>query len=173
MSHAHGTASLRKTLPSEPAPALLRSAASPRSTADQRAQSRRAAHGARGDPDHSPDVRRCPFGGLREPPPPPMSPACRLRHHAPVAQLDRAPDYESGGQRFESFRARHFPFRASPMRWTALSLIVALTGCTAPGGPYPSLQPRAAEAIDPRVPVERPMNDRPVTAALAGRLSAL
>ena len=29
---------------------------------------------------------------------------------APVAQLDRAPDYESGGQRFESFRARH-PFR--------------------------------------------------------------
>ena len=26
---------------------------------------------------------------------------------APVAQLDRAPDYESGGQRFESFRARH------------------------------------------------------------------
>ena len=30
---------------------------------------------------------------------------------APVAQLDRAPDYESGGQRFESFRARHFLFR--------------------------------------------------------------
>jgi hypothetical protein len=29
-------------------------------------------------------------------------------HCAPVAQLDRAPDYESGGQRFESFRARHF-----------------------------------------------------------------
>ena len=28
---------------------------------------------------------------------------------APVAQLDRAPDYESGGRRFESFRARHFP----------------------------------------------------------------
>src|SRR5262249_6069988 len=25
---------------------------------------------------------------------------------APVAQLDRAPDYESGGRRFESFRAR-------------------------------------------------------------------
>ena len=29
-----------------------------------------------------------------------------LPKHAPVAQLDRAPDYESGGQRFESFRAR-------------------------------------------------------------------
>ncbi|CUW37738.1 protein of unknown function [Magnetospirillum sp. XM-1] len=28
---------------------------------------------------------------------------------APVAQLDRAPDYESGGWRFDSFRARHFP----------------------------------------------------------------
>ena len=27
---------------------------------------------------------------------------------APVAQLDRASDYESEGQRFESFRARHF-----------------------------------------------------------------
>ena len=31
-----------------------------------------------------------------------------FRHawQAPVAQLDRAPDYEFGGQRFESFRAR-------------------------------------------------------------------
>ena len=27
---------------------------------------------------------------------------------APVAQLDRAPDYESGGRRFDSFRVRHF-----------------------------------------------------------------
>src|SRR5215470_13875235 len=27
-------------------------------------------------------------------------------YRAPVAQLDRAPDYESGGRRFESFRAR-------------------------------------------------------------------
>ena len=27
---------------------------------------------------------------------------------APVAQLDRAPDYESGGREFESLRARHF-----------------------------------------------------------------
>src|SRR5258708_3447078 len=30
--------------------------------------------------------------------------------NAPVAQLDRAPDYESGGQEFESLRARHYPF---------------------------------------------------------------
>jgi hypothetical protein len=28
--------------------------------------------------------------------------------HAPVAQLDRALDYESRGQEFESLRARHF-----------------------------------------------------------------
>src|ERR1700757_2356862 len=28
--------------------------------------------------------------------------------HAPVAQLDRASDYESEGRTFESFRARHF-----------------------------------------------------------------
>ena len=27
---------------------------------------------------------------------------------APVAQLDRAPDYESGGQGFESLRVYHF-----------------------------------------------------------------
>src|SRR5690606_41535700 len=30
-----------------------------------------------------------------------------MRRLAPVAQLDRAPGYELGGRRFESFRARH------------------------------------------------------------------
>src|SRR5436190_13697547 len=54
-----------------------------------------------------------------------------------------------------------------------LILIAAVGACAAPGGPYPSLQPRAAEAIDPRVPVERPMNNRPVTPALASRLAEL
>src|SRR5258705_6399235 len=38
------------------------------------------------------------------------APFCRPRSgpagKAPVAQLDRAPDYESGGRTFESFRAR-------------------------------------------------------------------
>jgi hypothetical protein len=53
-----------------------------------------------------------------------------------------------------------------------LSLLV-LSACAAPGGPYPSLQPRAAEAIDPRVPVVKPMNNRPVSATLSARLSAL
>ena len=59
------------------------------------------------------------------------------------------------------------------MRRVALLLIVAVGGCTVPGGPYPSLAPRAAEAIDPRVPVVRPMNDRPAGAALTARLAAL
>jgi hypothetical protein len=55
----------------------------------------------------------------------------------------------------------------------ALLPFVMLTACVAPGGPYPSLQPRAAEAIDPRLPVVRPLNDRPVSAGLAARLAAL
>ena len=59
------------------------------------------------------------------------------------------------------------------MRNAAFLALLALSACAAPGGPYPSLRPRAAEAIDPRVPVVRPMNDRPVTPELAARLAAL
>ena len=59
------------------------------------------------------------------------------------------------------------------MRNAAFLMILGLGACAAPGGPYPSLQPRAAEATDPRVPVVRPMNDRPVTPALTARLAAL
>lgn len=59
------------------------------------------------------------------------------------------------------------------MRRLALLSLVALSACSAPGGPYPSLRPRAGEAIDPRVPVVRPTNDRPVTPSLAAHLSAL
>ena len=55
----------------------------------------------------------------------------------------------------------------------ALAATATLSGCTVPGGTPPSLMPRAAEAIDPRVPVVRPMNDRPVDPALAGKLAAL
>jgi hypothetical protein len=54
-----------------------------------------------------------------------------------------------------------------------LLITMALGACSAPGGPYPSLQPRMAERIDPRVPVERPMNDRPVNASLAAQLAEL
>jgi hypothetical protein len=59
------------------------------------------------------------------------------------------------------------------MRWTPLLPFTILAACSAPGGPYPSLQPRAAETIDPRLPVVRPVNDRPVSAALANRLAGL
>jgi hypothetical protein len=61
------------------------------------------------------------------------------------------------------------------MRRTSFPVLLALavSACSTPGGPYPSLQPRAAETIDPRLPVERPMNARPVNAALAARLSDL
>jgi hypothetical protein len=55
----------------------------------------------------------------------------------------------------------------------AVIVVRALGACTVPGGAPPSLLPRAAEAIDPRVPVERPLNDRLVDAALAARLAQL
>jgi len=58
-------------------------------------------------------------------------------------------------------------------RTALLAIAIMLSACSATGGPYPSLQPRAAERIDPRVPIERPMNDRPVTPALAAQLRAL
>jgi predicted flap endonuclease-1-like 5' DNA nuclease len=59
------------------------------------------------------------------------------------------------------------------LRFIPLSIAVALSACTTPGGPYPSLQPRAGEAVDPRLPVDRPINDRPVTPALVSRLAEL
>ena len=63
---------------------------------------------------------------------------------------------------------------AFPLLVVAVTPITATLGaCAWPGGPPPSLLPRAAEAIDPRVPVERPINTRPVDAALASRLAAL
>jgi hypothetical protein len=57
---------------------------------------------------------------------------------------------------------------AFPLLFAAL-----LAGCSTPNAAIPSLEPRAAERIDPRVPVERPANDRPVSAGLAARLEAL
>src|SRR5215210_6359905 len=39
---------------------------------------------------------------------------------APVAQLDRAPDYESGGQEFESLRARQFIDFLNGLKFLAL-----------------------------------------------------
>jgi hypothetical protein len=48
-----------------------------------------------------------------------------------------------------------------------------LAGCTTPAGPTPSLAPRAAETIDPRVPVVSASVPRPVDPALAARLNEL
>jgi len=63
------------------------------------------------------------------------------------------------------------------MRRPALYAIIipsALLGaCTPVGGPYPSLAPRPAEAIDPRVPVPEAVNDRPAAPALTAQLAAL
>ena len=62
------------------------------------------------------------------------------------------------------------------MRAPALLPLISLglaCGCAPQNWTPPSLAPRAAEAIDPRVPVVRPMNDRPVNAALASRLAEL
>ena len=59
------------------------------------------------------------------------------------------------------------------MRAFALLLAAALAGCAAPASQAPSLAPRAAEAIDPRVPVPEPELPTIVDPALAAQLSAL
>src|SRR4051794_33001814 len=61
------------------------------------------------------------------------------------------------------------------MRRRALALLPVIVGMAACAGPTapPSLLPRAAERIDPRLEVVRPMNERPVDPTLAGRLAAL
>jgi hypothetical protein len=59
------------------------------------------------------------------------------------------------------------------MRKPLFILFLGVAACSSPGGPYPSLQPRAAEMIDPRLQPARPMNERPVSPALAAKLAAL
>jgi hypothetical protein len=60
------------------------------------------------------------------------------------------------------------------MRTRALLILIpTIAGCAQVGGPYPSLLPRSAEAIDPRVPVERPINERPTSPAISARLVEL
>jgi hypothetical protein len=59
------------------------------------------------------------------------------------------------------------------MRRPLILLVLALSACSSAGGPYPSLQPRAAEAIDPRLQPVRPINDRPVKPALAAQIAEL
>ena len=59
------------------------------------------------------------------------------------------------------------------MRMIVLGAGVLLGGCSTPSGQYPSLAPRPAEAIDPRVPVDRPIRSGPVDPQLAAHLAAL
>lgn len=61
------------------------------------------------------------------------------------------------------------------MRSTCALLAAAMiTGCSMPGvGPEPSLASRAAESIDPRVPIPDTVPAGPVDPALAQRIDAL
>ena len=59
------------------------------------------------------------------------------------------------------------------MRLTALFPIALLSACSASGVYAPSLTPRAAEAIDPRVPIPDTPPAGPADAALVSRLNAL
>jgi hypothetical protein len=58
-----------------------------------------------------------------------------------------------------------------PLALTAA--VLAIGGCSVPTGPAPSLAPRAAEAIDPRLPVGGSEVLRPADPALAARLAGL
>jgi len=61
----------------------------------------------------------------------------------------------------------------APIRTFALAAALGASGCATPPGGSPSLAPRAAEAIDPRVPVVPSAVQRPVAPALAARLAEL
>ena len=54
-----------------------------------------------------------------------------------------------------------------------LAATFAIAGCAAPPGPVPSLVPRTAEAIDPRLPVVASGARRPADWALVARLAEL
>jgi hypothetical protein len=61
---------------------------------------------------------------------------------------------------------------------TRISLVIASFGLlgacsTPPEGPTPSLAPRAAEAIDPRVPIPSEVQVGPADASLSAHLAAL
>jgi len=59
------------------------------------------------------------------------------------------------------------------MRRAFLLLPLAMTACSAPSGPVPSLAPRPAEAIDPRVPIPSAPSPGTVDPALERRLAEL
>ena len=59
------------------------------------------------------------------------------------------------------------------MRCTALISLSLVSACSASGVYAPSLAPRAAEAIDPRIPIPDAPQGGPASAALVSRLNAL
>lgn len=59
------------------------------------------------------------------------------------------------------------------MRVLALLLTAALVGCSVPDTRIPSLAPRAAEAVDPRMPVAEPQLSNIADAGLRRELAAL
>ena len=59
------------------------------------------------------------------------------------------------------------------MRRAFLLLPLAVAACSAPSGPVPSLAPRPAEAIDPRVPIPAAPPTGTVDPALQARLAQL
>ena len=58
-------------------------------------------------------------------------------------------------------------------RASLLLLPLAVAACSTPSGPVPSLAPRAAEAIDPRVPIPNVPSTGAVDLALETRLAQL
>jgi hypothetical protein len=63
---------------------------------------------------------------------------------------------------------------AMSRRLLALLLPVsALAACATPAGDYPTLAPRAAEGIDPRIPVEKPVIVNEPSATLRAQLANL
>jgi len=59
------------------------------------------------------------------------------------------------------------------MRFLALAPLLSLCACSVPANNAPSLAPRPAEAIDPRVPIASEPVIGPVTATLAAKLETL
>ena len=59
------------------------------------------------------------------------------------------------------------------MRSAALLSFAMLAACSAPAVNAPSLAPRAAEAIDPRLPIADAVSTAPATPALVARLEVL
>ncbi|HMI39833.1 MAG TPA: hypothetical protein VK485_01225 [Sphingomicrobium sp.] len=59
------------------------------------------------------------------------------------------------------------------MRHTFLLLPLAIAACSTPSGPVPSLAPRDAEGIDPRVPIPSAPSPGTIEPALAKQLAEL